>query len=1523
MPRTKVSILGKESIIVGTDVLDFIPSDLKGAVKASRFALITDENVGALYLDKVKTIFSKCGLELLTRVIPAGEGTKCRASKEELENWLLESRCNRDTCLISLGGGVVGDLTGFVAATLLRGVPFVQIPTTLLAMVDASIGGKTGVDTMHGKNLIGAFHQPAKVYIDLNFLSTLPERQFFNGMAEVIKTAAIWDANTFAYLEQHSEQIAQRRLEDLYTIVLNCARVKAEVVTADEKESSGLRELLNYGHSMGHAVEALTQPGMLHGEAIAIGMVKEAQLARFLGYLSPANVGRLTRCIQDYHLPTAVPSFLSLGDLMEKMAVDKKNKGGKKYIVLLKTLGECAEKKGIAVADEIIELIFSHTVTVSPPKVPSTSGVTPCSITVPGSKSICNRALLLAALGRGRCELQGLLLSEDTQVMLDALSRLGCARFEWKDDARTLVVEGGGGAMHVPSAPLHLGNSGTASRFLTTLCTLARGEGFVTLTGIDRLHERPIAELVDSLRKNGCSIEYQGKQGSLPLKIAAGGLRGGKVNLSAKISSQYVSSILMAAPYAQQEVTLQLEGTVVSPLYIEMTIKMMASFGVQVKQTQPGCYVIPRQSYANPKVYTIEADASSATYPLAVAAISGRSIRANRVTASSIQGDAHFYKLLERMGCSVSQDMEGTTVTGPARGVLKPITVDMGDLTDAFMTAAVLAAVAPGVSRITGIANQRVKESDRISAMATELAKCGVRCLELPDGLEIHGQEASALHGAAVECYNDHRIAMSFAVLGCKVPGIVILDKDCVEKTYPEFWDDLRNVLGYSVTAPAVDSHSKDSRKRPSNGANGIDEPAAKKSCCAKSRPTEGHPTVLLIGMRGAGKTFLGKAAASALALEFVDMDDCFERKHGAISSFVASSGGWPKFRAAELELLRETLRAHPVGAVVATGGGIVETPEGRAELKKWNRVIEIRRDISDVCAFLSSSGTRPSLGEPPEEVFRRRDPLYVECSSLQFCVAKGDQNYAAAAKDFVDFLRLTMFPAVVEEPVTETPGFFLCLTFPDLTTVVPLIPTVVAGCHAVELRVDLLQHPTDKGFIASQLAMLRRHCSLPVIYTVRSKGQGGKADEDEAKIFDLLHFGVRLGCEYVDMETCWSSAERNKLLANKGFSKILASFHDPLGRCSWPEMKLQITEASHNGKADVVKIVGTARSIEDVFELRKILTQVEVSQPVIALCMGEAGKLSRVLNTYLTPVTHPALPSKAAPGQLSVAEIFAMRHSLGLLPARRFHLFGHPIRQSMSPTLHNTGFTALGLPHHYVLSEGTDLGVVRAAMADPSFGGASVTIPHKQAVLPLMQQLSPSAKAIGAVNTIIPLPDGRFLGDNTDWLAMKSLILDRLATAAGKPAAKGLTGLVLGAGGTARAAMYVMLDLGLSRRYIYNRTLSKAKDLAAEFSGEAVPSLEGLGAVDIIIGTIPASAQGPQTVPPGLLHGKPVVVDLAYRPRRTPLLKQAEAAGCATVQGIELLIAQGLVQFRRWTGCPPPAKLIEEAVIKAYEASE
>lgn len=1125
--------------------------------------------------------------------------------------------------VVGIGGGVIGDLAGFVASTFMRGVPIIHIPTSLLAMVDSSIGGKTGVDTFHGKNLIGTFWQPKRVYIDPIFLSTLPIRELRNGFAEIIKAGAIYDRDLFEYLERHCQELQgtfsvlkvrtsndrlllfeeQLSPEDaeinfkggqngnnieapnnssskemspvnilslpwpMYEYVLSASiAVKMQVVSQDERESD-LRSILNFGHTVGHGIEHMMLPTLLHGECVAIGMVSELEIARALGYVGTSTIGRLKSLCEAFQLPVRPPLQCStppgLHAVLSSMLLDKKNQAGGGsaaridpgvWTVLLTQIGHVAGPPYThAVPSSLVQRVLSRAVTLLPQPVHmgEVSGTAPKEVTVPGSKSVSNRVLLLSALVDGSVDIAGLLFSDDTQVMMKCLSALGCAFREHTLDGRTVVhAAGARGRFRLPpvnpSLPggfetLYIQNAGTASRFLASvlpllpLHELQEGQ-FVVLAGNDRMAVRPIGPLVEALRAQGVEIDYLGNKGCPPLAFKKGlslirdsrGVHGTLppgissyedyltktdastktagastttsgsppiqtkrrvVYLQAELSSQYVSSILMAAPLfppllytpdtagvsagstpgtasttpdstpplrytSLQSSTddptdgspdytelLLAEETPTSLPYIKMTIATMRAFGVHVLTLAPNRYLIPRTRYLPPEsgktmappgvsvarvtldtapattaspapssLYRVEPDASTASYPATLGVLTGRSVVIRGMHKRSLQGDAQYPLLLQRMGAKVIQDDENTYVHPPnyANGEgLVGIDVNMADQTDCFMTLAMVAAVAEGTTRITGIANQRIKECNRIEATVTELRKLGIHAEELPDGISVTGcgmlgpgtkggQQRSdwGLRGGMVHCYEDHRLAMSFSLLGTLVPGVVLDDAACVEKTFPEWWDFLSS-WGYRVCAPSVS---------PATSA----AATSAEVTAPVAAPPSHQKSVVLIGMRGVGKSSFAPIAASVLnerdrgragglgegAGVWVAADmDCelqkwWRKQNGpgaenATCADIIRTQGWEAFREMESRLLEQTLfpgatgghgeapssGAPPVAAggtgarrmdayhVLACGGGVVESPRAVAALQRWKKeggvVLLCSRDGEDIARDL------------------------------------------------------------------------------------------------------------------------------------------------------------------------------------------------------------------------------------------------------------------------------------------------------------------------------------------------------------------------------------------------------------------------------------------------------------------------------------------------------------------------------------------------------------------------------------------
>jgi 3-phosphoshikimate 1-carboxyvinyltransferase len=404
-------------------------------------------------------------------------------------------------------------------------------------------------------------------------------------------------------------------------------------------------------------------------------------------------------------------------------------------------------------------------------------------VAVPGSKSITQRALIAAALADGESTLLGPLESEDTRYTAAALEQMGMTVEKGRDK---WTVSGNSGRIETPDNEIFLGNNGTATRFLTSVAAL--GAGTFRISGDARMSERPIMPLMQALQGWGVDIASINRNGCPPLLIKANGLSGGKTVLPEGKSSQYLSSLLLVGPYARQEAELDVEGEILSLPYVIMTLAVMEAFGIRVEANEAlNSYRIPRGIYRAME-YAIEGDASNASYFYAAAAVTGGEVTVPNVPVPSLQGDAAFVALLARMGCQVNKTGDGLTVSGPAE--LKGITIDMGDMPDVVPTLAVVASQAKGRTTIKNIAHLRIKECDRLHVMAVELAKMGARVQELEDTLVIEGKDPDTpMHGAEINTYNDHRIAMSFAVAGLAVPGVKILGEECVAKSFPDFWE--------------------------------------------------------------------------------------------------------------------------------------------------------------------------------------------------------------------------------------------------------------------------------------------------------------------------------------------------------------------------------------------------------------------------------------------------------------------------------------------------------------------------------------------------------------------------------------------------------------------------------------------------------------------------------------------------------------------------------------------------------------
>ncbi|MFH1410442.1 MAG: 3-phosphoshikimate 1-carboxyvinyltransferase [Patescibacteria group bacterium] len=521
------------------------------------------------------------------------------------------------------------------------------------------------------------------------------------------------------------------------------------------------------------------------------------------------------------------------------------------------------------------------------------------TLSLPGSKSVTNRALLCASLAVGNSRIYGALKSDDTEVVLRALEKFGV---KIRETEKYIEIVGTGGKFKGRKVTVNLNNAGTATRFLTAVSVLRAGE--TVITGSQRMQERPIADLADGLRQMGADIRYMGADGCPPLQISEIQVPNYKqyvVRMKGDKSSQYFSALLMLGPMLGKPLRIEVIGDLVSKSYVDTTIAVMKPFGVKVKNNQYRSFEISPQKYKGTN-YPVEGDATAATYFSALHFLHGGRLKfCNLDYKKAIQGDVNFPDALRQLKRVASR------------------TIDMGAMPDAAMTLSVCAAFAKGTTRITGLSTLRIKETDRLAALKNELTKVGVKVKTTKDSITISGGK---FRSASITTYNDHRMAMCFAVLGTKVPGIVIENPGCIKKTYPGFWNDVEMAYLSPIKL--------------------------------------GQKNLLLTGMRCSGKTFHGKRIAKKLGRKFVDLDNEIERTENMKIERLVELKGWPYFRKVEQKICSQFAGAKNL--VIAAGGGVVLSPKNMRALKNNSVNVFIFADPAVLAGRIVRDQGRPSL---------------------------------------------------------------------------------------------------------------------------------------------------------------------------------------------------------------------------------------------------------------------------------------------------------------------------------------------------------------------------------------------------------------------------------------------------------------------------------------------------------------------------------------------------------------------------------
>ncbi len=661
------------------------------------------------------------------------------------------------------------------------------------------------------------------------------------------------------------------------------------------------------------------------------------------------------------------------------------------------------------------------------------------AISVPGSKYLANRVLMMAALAGGVSTIKNVPDNDDINQVVSVLRELG-VKIE-KKYPFTLTVHGKGGKFQPQSTALEVKESGTLLRFLTALSSLIPGK--ITITGSKRIQERPMKDLLNSLQDLGIKC-WTTENGYPPLEIHGGILNGGTTSIRGNVSSQFISALLLAAPYAQKEVKIQIASELVSIEYVDMTIELMGRFGVQVCREGSAFIIKSGQRYLAQEC-SLPADWSSASYFLAAAAITSGKVMVINVDFNACQGEKQFAELLERMGCKVIRGKDWITVEGTEE--LRAIEVNLKDMPDVVQTLAAVAAYAQGTTRITGIEHLRYKECDRLEKTAQELSKAGVEVTATEHELQITGSRE--LKAAVFETHNDHRMAMSLALLGLKTPGIKIQNPEVARKSFPDYWEKLKE-LGAKIL---------------------------------------GSDSIIIIGYRGVGKTTIAKILAEKLSRKVTSTDEEMVKRVGNMTEFVRLQG-WEKFREIESEVIQNiTLEK----GIIDCGGGVVEKERNMAELKKRGTVIWLKATASTIRERISDSErpalTSKSLEEEVDEVLERRKPLYQKAADFE--ITAENKSSEQVAEEIITLLGLKprLCVPIVAETVEEAKR--------DLAD-------AEKSADIVELRLDYIKKISESELMEPLAARTK-----PLIVTLRGERRGKKelllqAVEAGAEFIDL-----------------------------------------------------------------------------------------------------------------------------------------------------------------------------------------------------------------------------------------------------------------------------------------------------------------------------------------------------------------------------------------------------------------------------------
>lgn len=1261
----------------------------------SKCIFIIDINIFNKWNERIIKLISNFKYYLIESI----EKNKTMETYNMIMNFLFENNINRDYTLFGIGGGIVGDISGFVASTFMRGIKLIHIPTTLLSMVDSSIGGKTGINNVYGKNMIGSIYQAHDIIIDITWLKTLPKEHIINGMAEVIKMALLKGGKLYN-LVLDSDPIT---LKNLNEIIILSAKYKLEIIGDDMNDMKGMRELLNFGHTWGHAIEF--SQNILHGFAVAEGILEEMKYTNYY-----------------YSFPT-MSVIKTVYQLLKKWELINNNT---KYELKMIEFYLSHDKKSnrlVSIEDigkpKIVKFNINRWKFISYPSffvknnriIKNKKFII---LSLPGSKSVTNRALICSVLksfnSNMTIRLDNSLISEDTELLICALKQTG-VDISISDNSISIS------AINLkPTGTYYLGNSGTCVRFLLPLLAIITNEQII-IDGSDEMKKRPIQPLIDSLNSIGCDIISMNNDMMLPLSVNPCKMNNiDSITIDGTLSSQYVSGLIFAMSYLlkyNKHKSINIIGEETSKGFINLTIKMLEEFNFIINYDNN---IINLIKYNNSNIleYNVEGDATALSYMIGWSYLTKQKILIDNINFSSNQSDIKIIiKVSKYFGnlFEVIKDNNKVIMFEPYYKIKNDqnnITIDL-DSSDTFLTWGCLFAIENINFEITNILNQSWKECNRIENFKINIKMLGGKVEKTQTGFKIlNGIDMTQLNSIDIPTYNDHRFAMSFSLLSILNSHFTINNPHCVSKTFPKYWEEIKK-MGIDIL-PFI-SKSKN---------------------------------IILIGMPQSGKTTLAKLASEVLNIEWNDTDDMITSEHKCINTFIHEHG-WEQFRNIEHEKLKKCLDNKSL-KIISTGGGIVTNPLSR-KLLETSIIIYIKGKYNDNIDRL--------LPDNYETIEIERKHIYENISDY---VYENNDN----PENFINWLKL-----IITNPVIPQKSFFLCKTNDVYEN---------NFANLIELRGDLM---VNYGLDVIQKVM--KKFNKHIIYTLRSKKEGGMFEGNNESYNSLNKKAIKLGCKIIDLEI--NDFKINNLdLTNL----TIGSIHSD--DINYIKKKLEFFQES------ILKIVTTE---ENCNNLKYTLSFIKNK-----ILIDNMNGRYRLTNNFLTPLAS-SLFEKTAINQLNQFDY--IKKSFVENNTKFIFLFGNNIAHSPSSFIHNYVFCKENLNISYLNFETNDKNIIFELIKEPYFKGASITMPYKEIFNTNLLATNSLATNLLAINTVIK-NDNIISYENTDIIAIKYFLKNNMTT-------------ILGTGGSAIASIEACILNKITNITIVGRNKQKLEFLNSKYN--------------------------------------------------------------------------------------------------------